>query len=127
MKTLRTEAHEQAAVIRWFNLQHPHLAGRLVASANGAYLHGNARSRSIRASHMIAQGMAPGFPDLFLPVPCGEKHGLFIEMKREKGGVVSSKQMDWIMWLSDKGYESNICCGFDEAKDVLTMYLMDVK
>lgn len=120
---MTTEAQEQTALVRWFSMQYPHLRGRLVASANGAYLQGNSRQRAVRAGQMLAQGMAPGFPDLFLPVPSKGKHGLFIEMKRAKGGVVSGKQKEWITWLNEMGYEAHVCRGSEEAMKVIEAFL----
>ena len=48
-------------------------------SLNGVKLSGT------QAKIAKGQGMLSGVPDLFLPVPKNGYHGLFIEMKSEKG------------------------------------------
>ena len=67
--------------------------------------------------------MKPGFPDLFLPIPIAKWHGLFIELKRIKGGVVSPEQKDWIAFLQEQGYGAVVCKGWLEARNTLVDYL----
>lgn len=74
---------------------------------------------------MVAEGLKSGVPDLFLPVARGCFHGLFIEMKRVKGGRVSLSQHDWITELVRQGYRCVICRGWEEAKDEIERYLKD--
>lgn len=76
---------------------------------------------------MVAEGLKSGVPDLFLPVARGCFHGLFIEMKRVKGGRVSLSQHDWITELVRQGYRCAICRGWEEAKDEIERYLKDDK
>lgn len=76
---------------------------------------------------MVAEGLKSGVPDLFLPVARGCFHGLFIEMKRVKGGRVSLSQHDWITELVRQGYRCVICRGWEEAKDEIERYLKDDK
>jgi hypothetical protein len=71
-------------------------------------------------------GRRKGIPDLFIPIPRGERHGLFIEMKRSKengGGRVSKEQHEWLDLLSDLGYCTMVCYGCDEAIEALTWYM----
>jgi hypothetical protein len=56
---------------------------------------GGARHKAI-AGKLRAEGVRAGVPDICLPVPRGEYHGLFIELKRPKGGHVSEEQEAWI-------------------------------
>ena len=121
-----TESQEQKAVIKWFNLQYPEFKGRLVASANGAHLAGNTKQRAMKMNKMKSEGFSSGFPDLHLPIPRGGYHGLFIEMKREKGGVLSAEQKDWIYFLNTQGHAANVCRGAFEAIESITRYMESV-
>ncbi len=68
-------------------------------------------------------GLKKGVPDLVLPVPAGEFHGLYIELKREKGGVVSPEQRMWLDMLNGCGYKAMVCRGATEAIDAICDYL----
>lgn len=69
-----------------------------------------------------ASGVKKGVPDLCLPVPRGDYHGLYIEMKTERGRT--SEAQDW--WggkLSEQGYFWEVCHGWESAARVLEWYL----
>ena len=59
-------------------------------------------------------GVKSGVPDLCLPVARGQYHGLYIEMKAERGRV-SENQKKWLKRLMEQGYLAKVCYGFDEA------------
>ncbi|MBQ2211558.1 MAG: VRR-NUC domain-containing protein [Ruminococcus sp.] len=67
-------------------------------------------------------GVKAGVPDLFYPVPLGGYHGLFIEMKANKGRP-SAVLKRWLKVLNDLGYKAVVCAGWEEARDVLIEYL----
>jgi hypothetical protein len=79
------------------------------------------------------QSIATGWPDLFLAVPvrrnCADgwllEHtcGLFIELKRVKGGTVSAEQSRMIGDLNSLGYMAYVCRGADEAINEIKLYL----
>lgn len=69
-----------------------------------------------------AMGVRGGVPDLFLPIPAGPYHGLFIEMKAGNGKV-NYKQEKWIQALRDFGYKVEVCYGWEAARDAITSYL----
>ena len=84
----------------------------------------NGGSRDRReAARLTAQGVKKGVPDLFIPRAAGKFHGLFIEMKREKGGRLSPNQAEWIALLRREGYAAYACPGFDNARAVIDRYL----
>ena len=113
-----TEHEEQVKVIAWCDL-HP-LAGMIFAIPNGSH-------KSLAAAAKFKrEGLRSGVPDLFLPVPRGVFHGLFIEMKRVKGSVTSEAQQDWIEFLHSQDYAAFVCKGADEAIAVIKAYLTEV-
>lgn len=70
------------------------------------------------------KGVKAGVPDLFLPVPIGGYHGLWIELKTETGQV-SDAQNWWIGCLREYGYRVEVCRGALAAIDVIERYLND--
>jgi len=64
-------------------------------------------------------GVAPGVPDYMILTNNGL---VFIEMKKEKKGVVSQEQQDWIDNLMESGYGAYVARGFNEAKDIVDRY-----
>lgn len=113
------EASEQTNLIAWANLQAktmPELA-RLFAVPNGGSRH------MLEAVSLKRQGVKKGVPDLCLPVPRHGRHGLYIEMKRISGGIVSKEQKDWIAYLNSQGYVAVVCKGFEEARQAILDYL----
>jgi len=81
----------------------------------------------IRAiSKMKAEGLRPGVPDIFLPVPDRFHNnsycGLFIEMK-VKPNKPTKEQMEWIDELAAMGYKAVVCYSFEEAKETICDYL----
>ena len=84
----------------------------------------NGGSRDIReAANLKKQGVKAGVPDIFLAVPRGGYHGLFIEMKRRDGGRLSVAQREWIDALREIDYRVEVCKGFGPAAKVLLEYL----
>ena len=74
------------------------------------------------AKHLKQQGVKPGVPDLCLPVPRGQYHGLYIEMKTESGHT-SDEQEWWGERLQAQGYVWRVCHGWQAAVAVLEWYL----
>ena len=75
------------------------------------------------ASKLKLEGVKPGVPDLFLAYPVFPKHGLFIEMKRQKGGRLTLNQENWFKKLKDQGYACEQANGYEEAKIIMKAYL----
>ena len=110
-----SEHAEQATLVQWFKMAHPDL--RVFAIPNGG------KRGKLEAMRLRLEGVSPGVPDIMLPTPRGQHHGLFIEMKRTKGGSVSKEQKDWIAYLQAQGYQAIVCRGFEEAKREIECYL----
>ena len=110
-----TEHEEQVTLFTWFRTRH---AGMLMY----AIPNGGARS-SITGARLRDEGVLAGVPDIFLPCPSGGKHGLYIEMKRQKGGRVSAPQKAVMQALRMQGYEVAVCHGWQEARGCIEKYL----
>ena len=99
---------------------HPHLRW-LHSIPNGGNPHPSVPSQ------MVREGATKGIPDLFLPVPrvpipCDGYHGLYIEMKTEKG-TLTKEQKEFFAFAGNNGYLCKVCRSSDEALDVLGGYL----
>ena len=112
-----SESLEQATLVRWFDATYHNLEGRIFAIPNGGW---RAKAQALK---LQLEGVRAGVPDLFLPVAANGKHGLFIEMKRTKGGRLTPEQRDWLAYLSAAGYQAHCCAGFDEARACIVSYL----
>jgi hypothetical protein len=115
---IRDEHAEQAALMRWVELQarrYPALE-MLFAIPNGG------RRDAVTGARLKAEGVKAGVPDLFLPWPAGGWHGLFIELKAP-GGRPTPAQRRWIERLQAAGYRAEVCYGWEEAAVVLSDYL----
>ena len=116
-----TEEQEQAAVIEWRDLmvrQFPDLED-LIHIPNGGL---RSKTEAVRFKKL---GVRPGVSDLFLPAPRGKYHGLWVEMKRQKGGKLSPDQKDWIDRMNRKGYLALRADGAEEACDIIYRYLTE--
>jgi hypothetical protein len=120
-----TEHIEQAAVVagaddltgKWPELRLlfacPNFAGHM--GGNVARLRAGAKAKR--------EGRKAGVPDLVLPVARKGYHGLFIEMKRQRGGAVSPEQREWLNALRAENYRAVVCKGAAAAILELTDYL----
>lgn len=112
-----SEHDHQVSFFQWLRLQHPAVDCVTFATPNAA-------KRSFKlAAHMRAEGLRSGVPDICCAYPSGEYHGLFIEMKAEKGKL-SENQKRWIEALRKSGYAVCVCYGFTEARDCMERYLV---
>lgn len=114
-----TEEQEQAAVIEWARLmskQFPDLED-LFHIGNGGL---RSKSEAVRLKRI---GVKPGVSDLFLPAPVGKYHGLWVEMKRQKGGRLEPEQKDWLERMNRKGYLALRANGAEEACEIIYKYL----
>lgn len=100
---LNSEHLEQVRLVSWFRSQY--LSVRIFAVPNGG-------GRSLAQGALLkAEGVQAGIPDLFVP-----KWLLWVEMKRETGGVVSPIQREWIEYLQGIGHTVIVGRGFEDAK-----------
>ncbi len=82
-----------------------------------------------QAKKMKRAGNKSGVPDLFLPVRSDGKllayPGLWIELKRQKRGVLSDDQKWWHAALAMQGYQVRVAKGAQMAIAFIKAYLED--
>jgi len=120
-----SEHSEQAKVIDWAK-DHEYIYPELRwlhSSLNGIPIPGPRQTAYRIMNHMKAEGMKRGVPDLFLPVARRGYHGLYIEMKRDDGGVLSDEQKEFLAFAELQGYRDQVCYGYDDAIKELEWYL----
>jgi hypothetical protein len=114
-----SESAEQQALFQWAELasgKHYEL-GLLFAIPNGSH-------KSIAtAMRFKREGLKAGVPDILLPVARGGFYGLFVELKRVRGGRMSEEQWQWRAALLCEGYQCVICKGWEEAAKQIENYL----
>ena len=119
VQIVATERQENFALMNWVNHQYEirevflHIANEYKGNAIG----GKIRQRI---------GVKPGVSDYFLPIPKGNYHGLWIELKRKKNAICSVNQKVWIEKMQNLGYAAYFCYGADEAIKCIKTY-MDIK
>lgn len=129
------EHDEQCSLVRWaaLNEWHEPRLTMLFAIPNGG-----PRAKAAGAK-LRAEGVRPGAPDLMLAVPGyevlegevnddgvvirAERHGLFIELKRVRGGGLSDDQRMTLARLRRHGYRAEMCRGWIAAANVIAEYL----
>jgi hypothetical protein len=107
------ERFEQVRFVTWLRSN----GYRVSASANGGSRH------LLEAINLKKMGVSRGFPDVEVPLPIGHFHGFYVEMKRQKGGKVTTEQAEWLAYLREKGYYAEVARGFEEAKEMFLHYL----
>ena len=115
-----TEYEEQAYLFRLAQLharQYPELRW-LNGSLSGVRLSIGNAVKCKKAGCLV-----PGIPDISLPVKRGLYSGLFIELKRIRGGRIESEQHEWRAHLINQGYAHHFCKGADAAWKVILEYL----
>ena len=74
------------------------------------------------AAKLKAEGVKAGVPDIFLPVPRGKAHGLYVELKA-KGGSVTPEQRKMLGALEKQGYACVVAYGWEGAWREIEAYM----
>lgn len=114
------EAEEQETLFEWtlWNLGRLPELEYLHAIPNGGSRH------PAEAARLKKQGVKAGVPDIFLPEPRGQYHGLYIEMKRAVRGKTTADQDRWLHHLQSRGYMTATCFSCDSAIHVIEQYMI---
>ena len=107
---LPTEFQECQVFHRWLELNHI----RHTHIGNESQMSG--RAGAIRGSKLKSIGQSKGFPDYLVIV---NRQLIAIEMKRQKGGKVSTEQWDWLQALEDCGIRTFVAHGANEAMETV--------
>lgn len=116
--THQSESVTQICLFRWAKFmegQYPELELMYHIPNEGK------RSRSAGA-RMKQEGLKPGVPDVCLPVPRSDYHGLYIEMKVDRNKPTEN-QKHWLGALKRQGYFTAVCYGWEAASKVILQYL----
>ena len=99
----------QCSCVRWFNLKHQSLKGRLFSVPNGGKLK--------------EEGVVAGVADLILLAPNRFYGALLIEMKTASGRQ-SATQKEWERIVTDKGeYKYVVCHSLEDFINEVDNYL----
>ena len=80
---------------------------------------------SWEGSRLKAEGVLAGVPDLLVAEPKPPHAGLFLEVKRARGGRLSRAQADVGRILREKGYAVAVGRGLEDAWSQVKAYLDD--
>lgn len=114
------EWREQVEIIDRFAATHSRYADVLIHIPNGG-----SRRNAFEGWRMKRAGVKAGVSDLFLPVPCGPYHGLWIELKSGESPRPrpTLAQRRWLERMRMLGYRAELCVGAEDALNTLDGYL----
>jgi hypothetical protein len=107
-----SEDQEQIAVVDWCT------AMRIPV----AHIPNEGKRSPQRGALMKRMGLQKGFPDLFVTLPRGGFHGLFVEMKAI-GGTCTKEQREWLSLLNQQGYAVCVAVGANEGIEKIKRYV----
>ena len=112
---MESEAKIQHSCIMWFDKEYPQYRGLLYHN----YLN---PPNAVTGRILKGLGLKKGVPDLTLALPINDKHGLFIEMKTEKG-ILAKEQIKYRDLLIKVGYNWELCRSLESFKNIITKYI----
>lgn len=118
-----TETQEQKAVIEFWAI---YARGKRLDERLLMHTANERKTTPRQGAQLKAMGVRAGWPDLFLAIPAGDYHGLFIELKA-KHGKTSKAQEEIHALLREQGYLVVVCYGALEATDMLKRYIAEAR
>jgi hypothetical protein len=103
------------------------LSDVLVHVPNGAFHGADRKAGAVVALKLRKKGLQAGVFDYLLTVPLWHQHcpGLWLEMKRTRGGVVSQEQEKFRVRMLELGWRCEIAKGWVVAQDLISDYLKE--
>ena len=96
----------------------------LIHVPNGAYHGRDRQAGAVVAMKLRAQGLQAGVFDYILAVPfLPHVPGLWLEMKRTRGGTVSDDQQTFMALMTSMGYRCEVARGWVEGSEIILKYL----
>lgn len=108
------ETQHHIGLMVWAKTQ-PILSEYLIHIPNGGYRH------PMEAIKLKKMGVKAGVSDLFLAYPNPYYHGLWIELKSEKGKL-SPEQKSWLILMQRVGFAIAVSYSIEETYDILQNY-----
>ena len=105
-----TESREQEGFVRWFRQHYPDVVIFAIPNGGARHIH--------TATILKLEGVLPGVPDLYIPA-----WKLWIEMKRKRGGKLSSSQTAMISYLESVGYTCIVAMGAEDGSRKILSFL----
>lgn len=119
-----SETSEQSRLIDWARKWAKLDGIDMLFSIPNAHVLGKPHyNRFALAQKLLNEGLKAGVVDLFLSVARHGHHGLYIEMKKKKGGRLSPDQESFIIRAQEEGYKTVVCEGADAAIKAISEYL----
>lgn len=127
---MNTEARIQSECYTWFWNRFPQYRRLLFHIPNGG------KRTKIEASRLKAMGVLPGVPDLFLALPLGGYHGMFIEIKKPgqipdedkmKHSVHDERQIYQLTLFAEQDYYCVYCDSLERFKFLVLCYIANGK
>ena len=113
-----SESQQQATVVEYFNLKYKEY--KIHSIPNGTHIKSHqGRNKAKR------EGLLSGVSDLFIPVPRGQYHGFYLEMKDigKKIKDVTPRQKEFIIYARWQGYWSDWFNSADKAIKAIDDYM----
>ena len=114
------EHDEQVALFDWLGLR-ANQAGMGALRFAFAIPNGGWRAKTT-GKWLKAEGLKPGVPDTFLPIPRGGYFGLWIEMKWG-GNKPTLEQIAYLNFLDSVGFCTRVCYDAEEAMAEIEWYM----
>jgi hypothetical protein len=112
---LKDEEIEQIKALDCLRHYYPDIARSAIHIAN------ERKTTPFYGSILKKMGVRKGVPDLFWPKPQDCYHGLWVELKTDKGRL-SVEQSKFIFDASNDGYYASVAFGAQQLVDVVTKY-----
>ena len=115
---LKPEQILQINLINWFKHEWPELSLDIHHFAN------ERKCSDYEGKILQKMGVTRGVSDIFLGFALNGFHGLWIELKSDRGKL-SDEQMEFIKRKNQRGYFAVAVWGLEAAQEVIKIYLKD--